>query len=241
MKPASMNQISPVIQQLQLTLLPGNYNHSGDVPPLYNAVYGYWKKTWSAFFEKAGSGPNALNIENFMRSRYVIVIHRDLEVVATLSASVFNPGAATTFDHPSVKEFPEFVLRQLSQIEPKAWITGEYLSVGRDYKKELVGVSLADVLVGLLLKIMNTESLSAMLATPVRAAKVADISYNYGCKEVGSYMKIGVDCQMVYVTRAMYHDHPSKDVTDTVNALWNKRTDMTKETIQKRISEIRAA
>ncbi|MEK7355861.1 MAG: hypothetical protein AAB250_05400, partial [Bdellovibrionota bacterium] len=221
-----MDSIHPLVQQLACTLLPGSYPNSAQVPPLYNAAYAYWKKTWDEFFVKAGSGPGALNIENFMRSRYVIVLHRELEVVGTLSASVFNSQADTTYDHPSIKPFPEFILKNLKSVDPGSCITGEYLSVHPSFRKDVVGLSLADVLVGLLLEILKSDDLWAMVATPVRAAKVAEITVKYGAEEIGSHLKIGVDCQMIYVTREMYRAHPDSRVMDTVRRLWGNREDL---------------
>lgn len=221
-------QAPEIISKLNCTLLPGTYARAGAIPPLYEAVYNYWRKTWGEFFEKAGSGPNALNVENFMRSRFIIVLHRELQVAGTLSSSVFNTHADVSFDHPSVKPFPEPVKLALRESTPNACITGEYLSVGREFKRDLVGISLADVMVGILLEILKSEELSAMIATPVRAAKVADITINFGAIEVGSHMKIGVDCQMIYVGRNMVRPHPDAKVNHAVEDLWNRRIDMTK-------------
>jgi len=223
-----LTESSSFLESLECSLLPGSYPNSGPVPDLYNSTYNYWKKTWTAFFEKAGSGPNALNVDNFMRSRYVIVLHRQLEIVGSLSCSVFNSHAEVSFDHPGVKPFPELVQEMMKRLEPNACITGEYLSVNPDYRKSVVGISLADAMVGILLQIMLNESLGAMIATPVRAAKVADITKCFGAAEVGSYLKIGVDCQMIYVTREMYRPHPDKRVNEFVQELWARRRDFTK-------------
>lgn len=222
-----MPHLSPILTELQCSILPGAYPHPGRVPPLYNAVYSYWKKTWTEFFEKAGSGPNALNVDNFMRSRYVIVLHRGLDVAATLSCSVFNNAAEVTFDHPSVKPFPQIILERFRRVKDGSCITGEYLSVHPEFRKGLVGISLADLLVGLLMEIFREEQFSYVLATPVRTAKVSEIAKAYGCVEVGSYMKIGVDCQMVYTTPSMVRYHPDPLVREAVSSLWASKTDHT--------------
>ncbi|MES2965674.1 MAG: hypothetical protein V4760_17465 [Bdellovibrionota bacterium] len=219
-----------LVQNLECTLIPGSYPSAERVPAFYNSVYAYWKKTWGEFFVKAGSGPVALNVENFLRSKYIIVLHQGSTIVGTLSSSIFNTQADPTYDHSSVKPFPEHVQEAMKSFSPGAYITGEYLSVHPAFRKDILDLSLADVLVGLLLKIMMEGRYSAMLATPVRKAKVADITMNYGAHEVGSYLKIGVDCQMIYVTRDMYREHADARVNEVVQRLWAQRRDLTNET-----------
>ncbi len=212
---------------ISLTILPGRYTTPVPVPPLYNAAYEYWKTTWAQFFEKAGSGPGALNIENFMRHSFVITLHRGNTIAGTLLASLFNTGAMTTYDHPCIKPFPESLLNQLKAKSLGSCITGEYLSVARDFRREVMGLSLADVMIGILMKIFQEQNLNMALAATVRSAKVDQICKKYGYLELGSYLKIGVDCIMLYNTQETCREHPDPAVADMVRQCWAEKRDET--------------
>jgi hypothetical protein len=107
-------------------------------------------------------------------------------------------------------------------------ITGEYLSVHPEFRKEEGGISLADVLVGILMKIFVNLKIEIAIAATVRQAKVHLIGKNYGYSDqIGSYLKCGVDCLMIYNTQETYHDHPDLIVANTVNYFWDNRVDHT--------------
>lgn len=231
-----MSQSNEVnLQKISCTLLPGKYTSEAPVPELYNHVYNYWKKTWTEFFEKAGSGPGALNIENFMRHSFIITLHQENNIVGTLLASMFNVSAATTYDHPCVKPFPSEVLQKLKDSGRGLCITGEYLSVHPEFRKEIVGMSMADVLIGVLMKIYQKLDLNMALAATVRAAKVDTICKKYGYTELGSYLKIGVDCIMLFNTQETCREHPDPAVATMVDHVWAKRKDLTELTLTNEI------
>lgn len=218
---------------IKCTLLPGKFVDNNPVPVLYNDVYTYWKNTWTEYFEKAGSPPGSLNIENFMRHSFLITLHSGDKIAGTLLSTLFNINALTTFDHPGVKLFPEEVLNKLADEKTGTAITGEYLSVPPDFRKDITGISLAAVMVGLKMKIFKELECKMALATTIRKAKVDEIALKYGYKEVGSYEKCGVDCIMLYNTQATLKEHSDPAIQEMVNRLWNTRSDITGLTSKK--------
>jgi hypothetical protein len=212
---------------ISCTLLPGRYTTPVEVPPLYNAAYAYWKKTWSDFFEKAGSPPGALNIENFMRHSFVITLHRGDTIAGMLLSSMFHLEAATTYDHPCIRPFPESVLGAMRRQGSGLCITGEYLSVSRDFRREVMGISLAEIMSGLLVRIFRELEIEMALAATVRSAKVDEICKKLGYQELGSYLKIGVDCIMLACSQQTSREHPDPEVARLVRQLWDQRRDET--------------
>lgn len=212
---------------LRCTLLPGSFFTNQAIPPIYNSFYEYWKKTWSEFFEKAGSPPDSLNIENFFRHAFLIVLHREQEIAGSLSSSVFHLGAQATYDHPHVRPFRDYLPDWKNDPAPGIAVTGEYLSVHPDYKKDILGVSLAEVMVGLLMEIFVAIDARYALATTVRKAKVDVIAKDYGYREIGSYLKCGVDCVVLYNTQETRVEHPNPKVRELVSRLWATREDIT--------------
>ena|GEM_PF-5651530 len=217
---------------ISCSILPGRYTTPVPLPPLYNAAYEYWKVTWTAFFEKAGSGPGALNIENFMRHSFVITLHRGDKIAAMLLASQFHLQAETTYDHPCIKPFPAAIHEHLRSRGQGLCLTAEYMSVARDFRRELMGISLAEVLSGLLVRIFQEQKIDVALAATVRSAKVDQICKKLGYEELGSYLKIGVDCIMLYTTQEKCREHPDPAVASLVSELWEQRRDETGLTLE---------
>jgi hypothetical protein len=217
-------------QDISCTLLPGKFTDANPVPTLYNAVYQYWKKTWAEFFQKAGSPASSLNLENFMRQSYIITLHREEKIVATLLSSIFNLSSFTTYDHPCIVPFPSDILNGLKTKGRGLCMTGEYLSVHPDYRKSLVGISMADVITGLLMNIFAERRIDIALAATVRDAKVDEICRQFGYVEVGSYLKMGVDCVMLFNTQNSLREHPNNEVAAMVKKLWKNRNDLTRAT-----------
>jgi len=215
------------LNKIYCTILPGKYSGSEVVPELYNVVYGYWKKTWSDFFAKAGSPAGSLNVENFTRHAFVIALHCDDVIVGAMCSSLFNFSALPTLDHPCINPFPENLLASLRTGGASLCMTGEYLSVNPDFRKGCMGISMAEVLAGIQMKIFRNLNLSASLAATVRAAKVDIICKKFGFAEVGSYQKMGVDCVMLFNTQDKYQEHPDSAVRFQVERLWRNCRDET--------------
>jgi hypothetical protein len=156
-------------------------------------------------------------------------------------SSLFNLSVDSTYDHPCIKPFPTNLLYSLKEKSNGIGITGEYLSVAPDFRKEKMGQSLAEVLAGLQMKIFTEMNLDISFAATVRAAKVDSIIKHFGFKEVGSYSKIGVDCIQLINTPETYHDHPNSDVREIINRFWNNRTDLTGLTLPTHNSNQKAA
>ena len=234
------NELDP-FQNLTCSLLPGKYTEGVLVPDLYNSVYAYWRKTWTEFFIKAGSGPDALNIEDFMRHSFIISLHQGNNIVGTLSCSLFHLGADVTYDHPCIRPFPAEVLDTLRTERKGRCITGEYLSVHPEFRKNSVGISMADIMIGIMSKIFQNLELEMAFAATVRAAKVDIIAKKYGFRELGSYVKIGVDCIMVFSTQEMLQAHPDPTTMALVEKFWREREDLTGLTIQSREQILKVA
>jgi hypothetical protein len=80
------------------------------------------------------------------------------------------------------------------------------------------------------------------LATTVRLAKVHTVCKNFGYSDqIGSYLKCGVDCLMIYNTQQTYHEHPNREAATMINRCWNTRRDETGLTSSPTIKIVRKA
>lgn len=156
-------------------------------------------------------------------------------------ASVFHGQALPTFDHMSVAPFPAAVHEKLKSWPGARALTGEYLSVHPKYKKSVLGISLAEIMCGLLHQILYARGIEMLLASTVRAAHVAEIGLLFGYDEVGSFLKLGVDCVLMFNTTKNIRRHPNAEMMAAVEHFWATKTDYTKELNSEPATKIHAA
>lgn len=227
---------------LKCSILPGRFRYNQTVPELHNTFYSYWKNTWQEFFMKMGCAPESLNLENFLRHSFQIVLHTDSSICGSLLVSTFKCGSKTTLDHPVIKPFPTFVHEIIKSNSHSNCFIGEYLSVHPEFRKSILGLSLADILVGLYNQLFLELGGAISLAATVRQAKVDEIAKNFGYQELGSYLKIGVDCIMLYNLPAGVRQHPNPEIARWTSHFWNTKTDYTETFEQKKSNlEIKVA
>lgn len=217
--PASLSDIS-------CTLLPGNFPRAEVVPPLYNRVYDSWHRTWKEVFTSVGS-PESLNPENFLRQDILIVLHREREVVGLLTTTFLNLSARAVVDHPYFRPFPEPILRAFQRRGRGLVLTGEYLSIDPAYRRSIVGLSLSDVLIGLLMRIFTGSGADSTLATTVRPAGVHEICHRFGYRELGGYQKYGLDCVLMQNDPSTVREHDDPRVRSLIESFWESRCDLT--------------
>lgn len=216
---------APSIRNLSCTILPGKQTHAGPIPKLHNPAFLYWRDTWSEFFRRAGSPPDALKVDSFLRADYIIVLHDGPTIAGMLLSTIFHTEALSTYEHPQIAPYPPAVLERLRNFRSGRCLSGEYLSVHPEYRKSELGISLAEIMVGLLQRIFLSCEAEMLLASTVRAAHVAEIARDYGYEEVGSYLKLGVDCVMMCNTAEGVVEHPRAEVREAIQRFWAFRHD----------------
>lgn len=212
-------------KSLTCTLLPGKFSHSQRVPNIYNLVFKYWETTWKEIFTNAGS-PDSLNVENFLRQDIIICLHNDSEIAGIITSSLFNISADAIYDHPYLRAFPISLIASLRSKGEGLILTGEYLSVKPEFRRNKAGIAISDALIGLLMKVFERTNASISLATTVRPAKVHKIGEKFGWSELGNFTKYGLDCVLLQNSASQLRVHDDPNVNQSVEEFWTKRTDL---------------
>lgn len=217
---------SNILKELSCTFLPGKFDCKQQVPNLYNEVYKAWRKIWKEIFIAAGS-PDSLNTESFLRQNIIFTLHHGDEIAGILTTTFFNLSALATFDHAYFRPFPTELIKSLESNPTGVLITSEYLSVHPDYRKSIVGVSLSEVLIGMVVRVLIQLNAKMLLGTAVRPAGVHKSCKKFGYKEVGSYEKYGLDCVLLSNTPEEAHEHADPKIRMLISQYWNNKTDLT--------------
>jgi len=215
-----------LVENIQCSFLPGKFNPFEKTPELYNKAYHSWKNTWGKIFSDAGS-PDSLNVENFLRQNVVVTLHHRNEVIGLVTATFFNLTSDVSVQHPYLKPFPSKMTTLLTESKSGMYMTGEYLAVHPDYRKSKLGVSLSEVLIGLIQKIFTLSQAQILFGTAVRPKKVHESCFGYGYQECGAFEKYGLDCVLLFNTQANVREHENPEIRDLINFFWNHRSDFT--------------
>lgn len=226
------------IENLQCTLFSGRAADRAR-SPLYQSSYRYWKETWGEIFRQAGS-PESLQAENFLRQDLWFVVHAGDEVAGLISTTFFEVASASDLDHAYFRPFPE-ILRERLRRQQNLVMSGEYLCVHPGYRKSEMGLSLADVLIGLLMQAFFQLQVDTVFGTAVKAMKVQDICARYGYKEAANFQKYGLDCLLLFNNAQEFQDHPDPRVRDAVARLWATRSDLSQKTLTPKYPNKKAA
>jgi len=229
-----------ILTDVTCTLLPGKYAHGDRVPELYNEAYRYWRKTWGEIFTKAGS-PASLNTENFLRQNIVICLHQGNRIVGMLTQTFFNIRADATYDHAYLQPFPQHLIKALRASSGGFVTTAEYLSVHSDFRRSIIGVSLSEVLLGILSRVFTESEGRMLLATTVRPARVHESCAKFGWQEVGVVQKYGLDCILMHSDLRTTCTHPDRAVASLIDDYWAQRQDWTGLTVEEQPIIRRAA
>lgn len=217
------------IRKLSCSILLGNYDQQGFTPPLYNDVYQYWLNTWRDFFIKLDKNPDtALEVQNFLRQSFVIVLHEKhtKNIAGAIHTSLFRNDNLTIYDHAYIKSFPADTVNYIRSEKPGAFSTGEYLSVAPPWRKNLLGISLADVLIGLMLRLSKNLECIGTLATTVRQSKIHEICEKFSYEHIQKTNKYNLDIFLMYKGISNNIEHPTNDINTLIDYFWKNRNEL---------------
>ena len=219
------------LNNLSCTLLPGKFRNGQAVPALYNTVYHDWVQVWSEVLSKMGN-PGALNLDQFLSQDIIIALHLKDQLAGVVTSNFFNLSSHATFDHPYLHSFPEALIEDFKTEGKGILMTGEYFTVCTPFRKKNLGSFVAELLVGLLLKILLHVDAKATLSTTILETKSHEIGKAFGYKIVGEKKKYGLNCMLLVNTKKQYQEHSNPQVNLMVQRLWNQRIDLTGITTQ---------
>ncbi len=201
----------------------------------YNSVYKAWHKGWVSTFEelKSEAIPTATD---FLRQNIVGGVFHEDTVIGLQCYSFFQLGAQSHLDHSYFKTYPQQSLDALRVRGLTQLMTMEYLYVNPDWRRSLVGFSLADIICTLGLRIFKMTDAQALISITRNQRKVNDMLYNKGayplCDELTLH-NVGVD--IICFEKEKVVDNQTGLEASLTEKLWNQKQDVTEGT---RISKV---
>ncbi|NCN39608.1 hypothetical protein GW916_00005 [bacterium] len=217
-----------MLGQLQLSILPGQIQNPLPLKQqhLYEQTYSHWKQIWTEVFQKAG-GLSCLDPHNFLRQSIICVLHKEGEVAAICTGTIFDLSSQIWNDHHYLKPFPESTMQQLRNTGHNHVMSGEYLSVSRNFRRAFSRISLAEIMIGLVLKCYESLELDAIFNTTVKEVKTDKMCKKFGFQEIGSYQKYGLNCALLMNNFSTLSGHPDPETQALIQQLFASASNFT--------------
>ncbi len=205
--------------------------HSGSMAdpataPLHNSAFRLWQKSWRQTFAELRSEavPRA---DDFTRQSVIgALFYRD-EAVGLLLHTYFNLDLEATRAHSYLSTYPPSVVDKLRSEGIKEVFSMEYLTLDPNWRRNLVGVPLGEVLLGLGVKLAENSGLAAMLVVTRNEKRVNDILYGFGARCLAKDLtKHNVAVDLVSLDRGKTHPGPREEVNSWISHFWGKREDL---------------
>jgi hypothetical protein len=212
------------IKKLEYVLLSGS-EASGDLSRKHDQAYQLWKKNWQDTFAELKTEAK-LKADDFTRQRVISALFSGETAVGLLLHTHFNLDLAAVRDHTYLATYPAHIIEELRAQGCSEVLSMEYLTLHENWRKHLVGVSMAEVILGLGAKVLEASNFSSMIVVTRNAKRVNQILYGYGARcLVPNLTKHNVSVDLVSLDHGKTHPGKDEEVNQLIEHFWRRRQD----------------
>lgn len=208
-------------KKFQYVLCPGRFPEKKHLA-LYNQIYQCWHDVWSETFAELDNNPD-IKSDNFTRQDVIGALLVDGECKA-MSLFQYTDANSPTFKRDSYfSNWSE--IHQAKLCAPgKKVIVCSHFTIHPTARKESVGLSMKDLLVGISMEFFNHTDADVMTGAMRKNRKVHTTTYDWGSIPIASDIPSGhgdalVDLIMI-IKNHMPQDH---ELVPLIKKLWDER------------------
>lgn len=208
--------------EYQYVILPTHLDKNSSLVSLQNEIFSLFASVHGAVTNGAISG------DNFLRNQIATAILVDAQPVAVHQYCFFDLHTTAARASRYFKPLGEASWRFLEQNHLRYVMSLEFLTVHPEYRKSIIGFSLADTIIALGLQLMLERGGDAGTAISRTDVKVDRSCTDLGFATVERNLDIyGYNCSFQVVSRDGIQIHPNSKIAQLVEILWQRRTDYT--------------
>lgn len=213
-----------MLQNLQYHLLPGRCPAGFRGTEFHNQVFHYWKNFWDGVLKDL-DGTQA-NVADFDRQSLIAAITAPGgQIVAIHLYTFFNAHSEAFKTHPYVKNsFEDDYVDWIIKNKLEAPMTMEYLTINPAFRKKEVGVSMAYVLMGLGMKLMESLNASAAIGPCRQDVKVDKIAFDYGAIGLEPRIMHNVPVVSVAIPAKNHPPCPFPEERALIDRMWETKS-----------------
>lgn len=179
-------------------------------------------KHWHSIWEDVLKLENSLNSDSFLRQDILCPITYELQTVGLFATSYYNINLLPYHYHSYLENFD---IQKLGNISTSGILmTIEYLSVHKEFRKNILNLSLGNVLLGLAMKVLKNGPADTVLGTARTKNHVHEMSYQFGFQSIGQMSKFGHPCELVFNTDKNIKSHSDPLTNHTIERLWKEKS-----------------
>ncbi len=161
---------------------------------IYNKIYKCWNSVWTAAYEEAKyqRKDDVLKSDSFTRQDFVAAIFHKEECIAFILFRYAHLKSMSSKDDSFFAQWSEIHLKKVSKIGEDLLICGN-LGVLPTFRQKTLGVSLKEIIGGVIAEITLQSTVDATLATPRRDRNVQGAAYQWGAVPIAQDIPWGFD------------------------------------------------
>lgn len=191
----------------------------------FNQVYAEWKKVFCEVLEAKGG---TLDPDDFFRNDYILTINKGDELVASCTLTMFDVRLNSSLDHHYFQALQKQTPDEIKARRLNRLISIEYLNVLPNWRKSKSDVPWVEVIIGTVLKMMDSSEADGVIGTPRIDVKVLEACKNLEAIEVqGPISKMEYPCAVVVFPKRQNRKYKNPTthffVESLVNTLGSKK------------------
>jgi len=190
---------------------------------LYEKIYKCWNLVWEAAYTEAHykTRSDDLKSDAFTRQDYAAALFHENECVAFILFRHVDMSLQTTQDDSFFSQWSEIHRKALSKIGNRILICGN-LGILPTFRQKSLGLSLKDLIGGIISEITLQSRVDATVATPRRDRNVHGAAYRWGAVPLAQDIPWGCGIQIDLI--AFYEEqllqHRNHELRPLVDDLW---------------------
>lgn len=210
------------IVDLQLVLCPVREPESKYIE-LYNKIYKCWNSVWTSAYTEVNyqSDHESLKSDSFTRQDFVAAIFHKNDCVAFILFRQVDANLMSTKDDSFFAQWSEIHLKSVAKIGQQLLICGN-LGIHPTFRQKTLGISLKEIMGGLISEITLQSNVDATLATPRRDRNVHGAAYQWGAVPIAQDISwgCGIQIDLISFHKANLLKHRDHALRPLIDELW---------------------
>lgn len=195
---------------------------------IYQKIYQCWNLVWETAYNEANFKKKSddLKSDAFTRQDYAAALFHENECVAFILFRQVDMSLQTTQDDSFFSQWSEIHRKALAKIGNRILICGN-LGILPTFRQKSLGVSLKDLIGGIISEITLQSKADATVATPRRDRNVHGAAYRWGAIPIAQDISwgCGIQIDLIAFCKEQLSQHRDHELRALVDDLWlNKLT-----------------
>lgn len=206
---------------------------------LFQKIYSCWHQVWTAAYTEAKyqQDHEDLKSDSFTRQDFVAAIFHNNECIAFILFRHADAALSSTHHDSFFTQWSEIHRKAVTKIGQRLLICGN-LGVLPTFRQKSLGVSLKDLMGGVISEITLQSNADATLATPRRDRNVHGAAYKWGAVPIAQDISWGCEIQIDLIAfhKANLVKHRDHELRPLIDQLWQNKIVVSEnvfETIEK--------